>query len=66
MRPEPISIPLERRALANRLGQLYRHGRLLRRLVRLIEEAERQGLSLTTADKIPSPDGGPAKGAGHE
>ena len=64
MRSDPISIPLERRAVADRLGCLYRHGRLLRRLLRLLEEADRLGLPLTTADRLPAPDTTQPKGAG--
>lgn len=52
MQSEPAPISIERRAVADRLGRLYRHGRLLRRLLRLLEEAERQGLPLTTADRL--------------
>ena len=55
MQSEPVPIPLERRAVTDRLGRLYRHGRLLRRLLRLLEEAERQGLPLTTADRLDVP-----------
>ena len=56
MQSDPSTpIPLKRHAVADRLGQLYRHARLLRRLMRLLEEAERQGLHLTTADQIAQP-----------
>jgi hypothetical protein len=48
--PEPIQ--LTGRAVAEMLGRHYRHGRILRRLLRLIEEAEKQGLLLTTADRL--------------
>lgn len=51
--PEPPSPnQLARSVVSERLGRLYRHGRLLRRLLRLLEDADRLGLHLTTADRL--------------
>ena len=52
--PVPLTepIPLTRYGISSRLGQLYRHGRILRRLLNLLDDAERQGLRLTTADQL--------------
>ena len=49
------SIPLNRLDVAQRLGRIYRHERILRRLLKLLEDADRQGLSLTTADQLAMP-----------
>ena len=54
--PEPTaSNHLARRAVSERLSRLYQHGRLLRRLQRLLEEADRIGLPITTADQLTPP-----------
>lgn len=44
---------LSRKAVTLRLSLAYRHARLLRRLLKLIEQAEEQGLPLVTADQLP-------------
>jgi hypothetical protein len=52
-------------AIAAKLGTLYRQARILRRLLRLLEDAQRHGLALTTADKLPAPIVAERKGDGH-
>jgi hypothetical protein len=47
---------LVRRSLSDRLGHLYRQGRVLRRLMRLLDDADRLGLPLTTAEHLPIPE----------
>jgi len=54
--PEPsASNQLARRAVSERLSRIYQHGRLLRRLQRLLEEADRIGLPITTGDQLTPP-----------
>ncbi|MCE9533792.1 MAG: hypothetical protein K8T89_22085 [Planctomycetes bacterium] len=58
MNPDQCSNPLSRREIAEQLGRLYRHARILRRLLRLLEDAERQELPLLTADRLDLRKGG--------
>jgi hypothetical protein len=55
-------ILLSRRAVSGRLGQLYRQARILRRLLRLLEEADRQHLPLFIADHLPTRDANRTEG----
>lgn len=50
------------RTISERLGQLYKHAKLLKRLQSLLEQAEKSGLPLNLAIQIPP---STAK-AGHE
>ncbi|HEX4607839.1 MAG TPA: hypothetical protein VH092_06495 [Urbifossiella sp.] len=56
---DPLTLPDNRSvrvAAADQLGRVYRHGRLLRRLLKLLDDADRAGLHLTTAAQLPMPD----------
>ena len=52
MQPLTDPIPLSRYGIASHLGQLYRRGRILRRLLSLLDDAERQGLRIETANRL--------------
>lgn len=51
-----------RSTVMRKLGSIYREARILRRLLRLLDDAERLGVHLTTGDHIPPPE---RKGGAH-
>ena len=66
MKNESVPIRLEQCDVAARLGETYRRARLLRRLLKLLDEAQRLDLPLTTALQLPAVTPDSTKGAGHE